>query len=208
MTPIMKSEHGMTTLMTVFSGTAALMCLLVGLQLLSLESQIGRAAVPEASGADSPFSQWQAEVQTGAIMSLGAGVRVFLFGLRHLSTTRNSARKRKSTSDMEESALDLESLSVRIFEVDEEDRSFEITSGDEATFEPDNEQPSILWHPLNDLENDVQPDPVSAGDPAESIVQSIQEAAPHGVGRHTVSRAARSVRKSWRDRLFGRRSRR
>lgn len=200
----MKSERGMATLMTVFSGIAALMCLLVGLQLLSLESQIGRAAVPEASGADSPFSEWQAEVHTGAIMSLGAGVLVFLFGLRHLATTRSSARKRTSTADGDDTLLDLESLSVRIFEVDEEDRSFEITSGEDAPFEPDNEQPQILWHPLNDQEDDVQPDPVAAGDPAESILQSIQEAAPHGVGRNSVSRADRTVRKSWLDRLLGR----
>ena len=204
MTRSMKSERGITTLMTVFSGIAALMCLLVGLQLLSLESQIGRAAVPEASGADSPFSQWQAEVHTGAIMSLGAGVLVFLFGLRHLSTTRNSARKQTSTVDNDESPLDLESVSVRIFEVDEEDRSFEITSGEKTTFEPDHEQPRIHWHPLNDLDNEVPPDPASAGDPAESIVQSIQEAAPHEVGHNSGSRTKRSVRKSWLDRLFGR----
>ena len=47
----MKTERSMGTLMTVFSGVAALLCLLSGLQLFALESQIDQASDNLTEGA-------------------------------------------------------------------------------------------------------------------------------------------------------------
>ena len=104
--------------MTVFSGVAALMCLLVGLQLLFLESQLGHAAGSGSGDGDLQFRQWEALAHTGAIMSLGAGVLILLFGVRHHTATGQTRKNRLRDRNRVTSNADLESVSVRIFEVD------------------------------------------------------------------------------------------
>jgi hypothetical protein len=177
----MKIDHGMDTLMTVFSGMAALMCLLVGLQLFALEARIGQAAAGGLPGADFQFRQWQASVHMGAVMSLGAGALVFLFGLRHQRTAGMAGRRRLPPADPASQALDMESLSVRVFEVDDADRSVEIIAGDPVPASILPPPRPIVWHPLDETE-DAPPtlDPGRAVNPADSIVQSIREAAAHG----------------------------
>ncbi len=203
----MKSDRGMITLMTVFSGIASLMCLLVGLQLLTLESQIRQAVSQGSAGADIPFTRWQTEVHTGAIMALGAGVLILLFGIRHHYTARKSGGKR-SPEDMSSamgSAIELDSLSVRVFEVDQEDRSVEITSAADTVPEPDDKQPKIVWHPLEDSPHQVSR-PV--GDPADSIVQSIQDSVWPGSAPNQSPQAGRHPGRSFLDRIIRRRGRR
>ena len=181
----MKSDRGMVTLMTVFSGIASLMCLLVGLQLLSLESQIGQASAHGLAGSDLQFAQWRTQAHTGAIMSLGAGVLVFLFGIRHHSTAGKPGRKRLAqNTGPGSSTIDLESLSVRVFEVDAEDQTVEITSGDDTEPEASGNQPKIIWHPLVDQEADLAKEAGPAADPADSIVRSIQEASSRDTHRN------------------------
>ena len=206
----MKSDRGMITLMTVFSGIAALMCLLVGLQLLSLESKIGQAIPNGLAGSDLQLTQWQTEVHTGAIMSLGAGVLVFLFGIRHHSTAGKPRRKRAPQAGAGSSTIDLESLSVRVFEIDAEDRSVEITSDDDDDAAPapapGDEQAQIVWHPLDDQEDDPQA-PRPAGDSADSIVQSIQDAAlPGAAGNQSPLPGGHSLQ-SFLSRILRRRGR-
>ena len=200
----MKSDRGMVTLMTVFSGIASLMCLLVGLQLLSLESQIGQASAHGLAGSDLQFAQWRTQAHTGAIMSLGAGVLVFLFGIRHHSTAGKPGRKRLAqNTGPGSSTIDLESLSVRVFEVDAEDQTVEITSGDDTEPEASGNQPKIIWHPLVDQEADLAKEAGPAADPADSIVQSIQEASSRDPNRNIPPSARGRLRNSFLGRFIG-----
>jgi hypothetical protein len=197
----MKSEKGMVTLMTVFSGVAALMCLLVGLQLFFLESQIGQAVHPGPGDPELQFGQWKMLAHTGAIMSLGAGVLIFLFGLRHLTTAGQMARNPRPEEDPVMSTVDLESVSVRIFEVDEEDRSIEITlTEDDRLVE---NTPPIPHAPLSTEDQETGLEPI--GDPAESILESIHEAAAPGSGRTAGSSPAGPFWTSFINRFFRRR---
>ncbi len=197
----MKSENGMVTLMTVFSGVAALMCLLVGVQLLFLESQIGQAAQPGQMDPELQFDQWKMLAHTGAIMSLGAGVLIFLFGLRHFTTTGQVRKNRRRDEDPLMSTVDLESLSVRIFEVDEEDRSIEITLNENDRL--DEKIQPLPRVPLSPDDQESDPEPV--GDATDSIVNSIREAAVPGSGRTTGSTPTGLFWPSFLDRLFRRR---
>jgi hypothetical protein len=187
----MKSVAGMGTLMTVFSGIAALMCLLVGFQLFFLESQIGQATGPGKVDSEHQYRQWAAQAHTGAIMSLGAGLLIFLLGLRHLTATSQGDQNPPPNAEPESlSSGDLESLSVRVFEVDASDRSVEITPGEEDS-PVSEDQPIFSRPPSADdrstypdlqtelaLEGDLEP----PADPTETIVQSIRDAAnPHQI---------------------------
>ncbi len=197
----MKSEKGMVTLMTVFSGVAALMCLLVGIQLLFLESQIGQAVHPGQVDPEMQFEQWRMLAHTGAIMSLGAGVLIFLFGLHHLTTTGQLGKNPQRDEDPVMSTVDLESVSVRIFEVDAEDRSIEITLGEDDRMD-DIIRP-LPHNPLSpdDLESDAEP----VGDATNTIVSSIREAAAPGSGQATGSSPSGLFGPSFLGRLFRRR---
>lgn len=203
----MKSDRGMVTLMTVFSGIASLMCLLVGLQLLSLESQIGQASSLGVPGSDLQFMRWRTEVHTGAIMSFGAGILVFLFGLRHLSTSGNPGRGRSSETGTDSSTIDLESLSVRVFEVDAEDQTVEISSGGDTEPKASGEQPKIVWLPLDDQETDLDKEAGPTADPADSIVRSIQEASARDSNRNNPPFATDRSWKSFLGRIIRRRRR-
>ena len=195
----------MITLMTVFSGIASLMCLLVGLQLLSLDSQIGQAIPNATAGADLQFTRWQTEVHTGAIMSLGAGVLILLFGIRHHYTAGKPGGKRSPQAGAP--AIDLESLSIRVFEVDQEDRSVEITSTDDTVPKPEGQQPKIVWHPLAGQEDEPHQAPPPVGDLADSIVQSIQDTAWPETAKNRSRHPGRPVRRSFLDRFIRRRGR-
>jgi hypothetical protein len=200
----MKSDRGMGTLMTVFSGIAALMCLLVGLQLLFLQSQIGQAVDPGLADPDQQFRQWKALAHTGAVMSLGAGVLIFLFGLHHLTTTGQARKNRLQKEDPVSSTADLESVSVRVFEVDAEDRSVEITphTDDRPLHE------SRPRSPVSPPPVDQEPDQEPQADPTDSIVRSIRAAAVPDSGRSTFPCATGFSLPSYLCRLFGRRPRR
>ncbi len=192
--------------MTVFSGIASLMCLLVGLQLLSLESQIGQAIPKATPGAEFQFTRWQTEAHTGAIMSLGAGILILLFGIRHHYTAGKPGGKRSPESGG--SAMDLESLSVRVFEVDQENRSVEITSADDTVPEHGRQQPKIVWHPLSGQEDDPHQPAPPVCDPADSIVQSIQDAVWPETAKNRSRHPDRQARKSFLGRIIRRRGRR
>ena len=195
----MKSEQGMGTLITVFSGVAALMCLLVGLQLLFLESQIGQAAGSGSADGDLQFRQWEALAHTGAIMSLGAGVLILLFGVRHHTANGQTRKNRLRDKDRVTSTADLESVSVRIFEVDAQDRTIEITPGkaEPRIIEPVPRYGASL--PPGDQEADSEP----IVNTTDSIVQSIREASVPDSTPPTASH----LRKSFFDRLFRRQRR-
>gem|GEM_PF-4516102 len=186
----------MGTLMTVFSGVAALMCLLVGLQLLVLESRIGLAPAQLEAGSTVPFQQWKAEAHTGAVMALGAGVLIFLFGLRQRMIVHAQGKGRNGSLPADLSVDVRDSLSVRVFEVDAADRTVEI-SPEAVDSEPVHPAPPPrYWAPLG--ESEPGPD-----DPTDSILRSIAEAtSPSGQGR------SRLDRRSWWSRHFGRRRRR
>ena len=124
---LMKSDTGMGTLITVFSGIAALKCLLVGLQLFFLETQTAQAVAPGATDAEYQFDQWRAQAHTGAIMSLGAGALILILGLRHLASTGQARNQRSPDEEPVLSQVDLDSVSVRVFEVDARDQTIEIT---------------------------------------------------------------------------------
>lgn len=197
----MKHERGMGTLMTVFSGVAALMCLLVGLQLLHLESRIGQKAAQDLAGGGAHYRQWKVEVHTGAVMSLGAGVLVFLFGLRNRAASARSAANRSREQESIEVSDDLESLSVRIFEVGADDRSIEVTGIPEVPDELDFIPAPTVWAPL--AEEDPEPDPVApTGEyTADSILKSIHEAA--GPSKSSGSRPSHGTAwKSFLARIF------
>lgn len=199
----MKSEKGMGTLITVFSGVAALMCLLVGLQLLFLESQIGQAVGTGSTDGDLQFRHWEAQAHTGAIMSFGAGVLILLFGVRHHTATGQTRNNRLRDKDRVMSTADLESVSVRIFEVDSQDRTVEITPG---KAEPRALEPVQRYYappPPGDQEPDSEP----IGNATDSIVQSIHEASEIDPTRTPTPPAARHLRKSFFDRLFRRQRR-
>jgi hypothetical protein len=178
----MKHERGMGTLMTVFSGVAALMCLLVGLQLLSLETRISQAAGQASGVQDTQFRQWEDEVHTGAVMSFGAGILILLFGLRHQTSRNKSGARRLFSQDTEDPAADLDSLSIRIFEVDAEDHTIEITAPDEESGEFEYHSEPRQWAPLADDEQGPAKIARNPGDPAESILKSISEATGAEVG--------------------------
>ncbi|MCK9996081.1 MAG: hypothetical protein KAH56_07355 [Candidatus Krumholzibacteria bacterium] len=197
----MKSENGMVTLMTVFSGVAALMCLLVGIQLLFLESQIGQAVYPGQVDPEMQFEQWKMLAHTGAIMSFGAGVLIFLFGLRHLTTSSQVRKNRQHDIDPVISTVDLESVSVRIFEVDAEDRSIEITLNEDDRMD-ENIRP-LPRAPLSPDDQESNPEPM--GDATDSIVDSIREAATPGSGQATGSSTTGLFWPSFLGRLFRRR---
>ena len=169
----MKHERGMGTLMTVFSGVAALMCLLVGIQLFFLESQIGQAAAVDSTGSGQQFRLWQAEAHTGAIMSLGAGALIFLFGLRQLPSGAKVRNRRMWDDDSAVLQDDLESLSVRIFEVDDHDRSVEVESFEDVAGITESRPKIGAWEEPLDLESESGP----VIDPTDTILQSIHEAA-------------------------------
>lgn len=198
----MKFEHGMGTLMTIFSCVAALMCLLVGIQLLVLESRIGQTAEQNSPDTDVPFMQWKAEAHTGAVMSLGAGVLIFLFGLRHHATTGRTAKHRTADGKDPDSSADLESLSVRVFEVDATDHSVEISTPAEDPWPPApaSARPTMSWTPLDEDEPESEP----GTDPTESILQSIHEATSPKPGMETGAITNRPVNPLWK-RIFGRR---
>ncbi|MEN8005937.1 MAG: hypothetical protein ABFS42_02940 [Candidatus Krumholzibacteriota bacterium] len=202
----MKFEHGMGTLMTVFSGVAALMCLLVGIQLLFLESRIGQAAANSAPAADVPLLLWKAEAHTGAIMSLGAGVLILLFGLRHHAIAGRAAKPRTSAGETAVSSADLESLSVRVFEVDATDRSVEISASPDEPRPPaaPPARPTMSWAPLDEGESKSKP----GTDPADSILRSIREATSPDSGPETGPEAGSTTRHPhkplWK-KFFGRR---
>ena len=194
----MKSDRGMGTLMTVFSGVAALLCLLVGLQLLFLESQIGQSADTGHTGPGQQLLQWKAQAHTSAIMSLGAGVLIFLFGVRHHATTGPVKRNRRRDTDPVMSADDIESVSVRIFEVDTEDRSVEIT--------PSVDAPRLVQSrprlPVSPPTSIPGPDTEPVGDQTDSIVSSIRAAAAPTSGRNTFPPVKGSFLPSFLVRLF------
>jgi hypothetical protein len=193
----MKLERGMGTLMTVFSGVAALMCVLVGLQLLFLEARIGRAADQAIADSDAHYRQWQGEVQTGAVMSFGAGILILLFGLRHQATRGRSANPRASRQENEDQPADLDTLSIRIFEVDEEDRSIEITSPDEEPDEFDFDPGPRQWAPLAEDDPGTPPGPPGPGDSTDSILKSISEATGSEVVADRRAPARKSAKSFW-----------
>ncbi len=198
----------MGILMTVFSGVAALMCLLVGLQLLFLESQIGQAVDPGLTAPDQQFRQWKAMVHTSAIMSLGAGVLIFLFGLRHHATTGQVRKNRLRDTDPAMSTGDIESVSVRIFEIDTEDRSVEITPGadDRRGHQPQPRPP--VSTPTGGQCPDPMPDQEPVDDQTDSIVRSIRAAAVPTSDRSDFPPATGNFLPSFLVRLFRHRRRR
>jgi hypothetical protein len=181
---LMKSDTGMGTLLTVFSGIAALMCLLVGFQLFFLESQIGQAVETGATDPEYQFDQWRAQAHTGAIMSLGAGALILILGLRHLASTGQARKNRSPDEEPVLSQVDLDSVSVRVFEVDARDQTIEITPGADDPRVPDSSQPSQVPQVADlqdsgtelDLDQDLDQDIESMADPADTIVRSIQAA--------------------------------
>ena len=173
----MKTERSMGTLMTVFSGMAALLCLLVGLQLFALETQIEQADAGEHPDSGLHLRQWKAQAHTGAVMSLGAGVLIFLFGLRHHATTGQAGKFSSLYGNSHPAAIDPDSLSIRVFESDTADRYVEITDGAKDIERAHSEQsipPPTPSAPAGDssLETDLEPE----ADPTDSIVESIHEA--------------------------------
>jgi hypothetical protein len=193
----MKLDRGMGTLMTAFSGIAALMCLLVGLQLLSLETRIRREADQSGSHPVNHLRQWENEVHTGAVMSFGAGLLILLFGVRHQATRR---RERTSLSGGRARNDDPEapdSWSVRIFEVEDDAAPVEITDGGDEIGEPSPAPEPAVWAPL--AEDDLDPGLENHTNPAESILDSIHEATGTGPDRPSAR-----PRKSFWNRIFRR----
>jgi len=189
----------MGTLMTVFSGMAALLCLLVGLQLFVLEAEIGRAAPHDHPDSRLQFRQWQAQAHTGAVMSLGAGVLIFLFGLRQHSSTVKAKKNNPGNGDPRQRSIDPESLSIRVFESDTADRFVEISPEPDDTEQSKPQKPITLpTDPTPGTAPDVEPE----SDPTDSIVQSIREALDNEAGRDSISRSGRR-RLSYFRRLFG-----
>lgn len=178
----MKSDSGMGTLITVFSGIASLMCLLVGVQLLFLESQIGQAGNLSAADLDHQVVQWRAQAHMGAIMSLGAGALIFLLGLRSLATTGQARTILSPQEDDALSTVDPDSLTVRVFEVDARDQSIEITPeaevlpgppsrpGATESRAPEHHESGPAFQP--EMDTDIE----SLIDPTDTIIQSIQDA--------------------------------
>lgn len=163
--------------MTVFSGMAALLCLLVGLQLFVLEAQIGQADANDHPDSGLQFGQWKAQAHTGAVMSLGAGVLIFLFALRHHSTAARAGISPSGQRDYHQPTLDSDSLSIRVFESDTADHFVEISP---ETEDPEWTEPAaplpLPTCPTPPATSDLEPDVEPEGDPTDSIVQSIREA--------------------------------
>lgn len=174
----MISERSTGTLVTAFSGVAALMCLLAGVQLFILQSQIGQAADLLPAGSDGHFRLWSAEARSGAVMSLGAGVLILLFAIRHhLATRPGRGAGQVGTEDFR--GTDIESVSVRVFEVDDLNQTVEVTREPE----PPADQPGKPWAEPHHLP-DEEPQPF---DPTETIVRSIHAASTPGQGTSTIS---------------------
>ena len=189
----------MGTLMTVFSGMAALLCLLVGLQLFVLEAQIGQAAPNDHPDSRLQFRQWQALAHTGAVMSLGAGVLIFLFGLRQHSSTVKVEKNPSGIGDSRQRSIDPESLSIRVFESDTADRFVEISPEPDYTEQSQPQTPSTLpTGPTPQAAPDVEPE----SDPTDSIVRSIREALDTESGRDSFPSSGHR-RLSIFGRLFG-----
>lgn len=177
----MKTERSMGTLITMFSGLAALLCLLSGLQLFSLESQIDQAGDKGSVNSGPQLRNWKAQAHHGAVMSLGAGVLIFLFGLRHHATTVQAGKRPAGGEDPYPSSIDPESLTIRVFESDEDDRYVEVSdeSDNSGWSEPPPTAPVPSPSPRKpavDLEYDVEPE----ADPTDTIVESIHKAVAPG----------------------------
>jgi hypothetical protein len=206
----MKQDASMGTLMTVFSGVATLMCLLVGLQLFFLESQISQAAEQGIPAPEDQFRHWRAQAHTGGIMALGAGALIFLFGLRNLTSRARVIPDQPSDSEQQRSIVDIDSVSVRVFEVDAADRSVEITPGTE-TPGPKTSSPPAPVFPVQvestfdttSLEESV-PGPESQVDPTDTIIQTIRDAASAVPHRRSVIRLPEFLRLTFLSRLFRR----
>ena len=185
--------------MTVFSGLAALLCLLVGLQLLALESHIGQVSDEGPANSGLQLRNWKAQAHNGAVMSLGAGVLIFLFGLRHHTTTVLAGKRPGGGEDPLSSSIDPQTLTIRVFESAEDDRYVEISDGSELEPAPPLPAISSRRSPV-DLDNDVEPE----ADPTDTIVESIQQAVARGAVPEPGARPGRP-RRSFIGRLFGRR---
>lgn len=193
--------------MTVFSGIAALMCLLVGLQLIILKSQIGQAAESALTDGNQLYRQWEAQAYTGAIMSLGAGVLISLFGFRHHTTGGRSGKNRPRDGEFLSPAVDLDSVSVRVFDVDDQDRSVEITPGEAYDSHPELSPTS----PARLLPEDQDPDPglefEPPADPTETILRSIRAAAETDGNTSSLPRTWSIFRPLFLGRIFRRHDR-
>ena len=136
-------------------------------------------------------------------MSLGEGVLILLFGGGHPTTTGQTRNILMRDKDRVMSTADLDSVSVRIFEVDSQDRTVEITPGKAETPAIEPVQRYSAPPPPGGQEPDSEP----IGNATDSIVQSIREACVPGSTPTTAPPAAPHLRKSFFDRLFRRQRR-
>ena len=187
----------MGTLMTAFSGIAALMCLLVGLQLLTLETRIRREADQTGSLQVNHLRQWGNEVHTGAVMSFGAGLLILLFGVRHQATRRRDRTNPSGGQAQDDNAEATDSWSVRIFEVEDDAAPVESTDGRDEFRAPAPAPEPAVWAPL--AEDDLGPELQNPSDPTDSILDSIHEATGTGPARPSAR-----PRKSLWNRIFRR----
>jgi hypothetical protein len=159
------------TVVTALSGVAGIVCLMTGLQLWFLGDEFGRILQQDPAAASGLLAQWQVQARMASAMSIGSGALVFLLVIRHIATgkqlaSRTQAAGRPDTGDADE----IESISVRIFEVDAHNRTSEI--GAEPHPLPPPKRPLRLKTVKTDL-----PSPV---DQTESIIRNIHEVAETG----------------------------
>jgi hypothetical protein len=122
----MITRGGIGTLAAGGGIVAAVVCLLVGIQLLLLGAEIGTWIQADPEAHDPATGAWQALVHVSGLLALVAAGLVLLLVVAHRQGwhTRNAR--------FADGGQDIEDVSVRIFEVDSLEQAFEVTSGDES----------------------------------------------------------------------------
>jgi hypothetical protein len=159
----MITRTGISTLASGGGIVAAVVCLLVGLQLLLLGSEIHSLLEFYSGSMDIPATAWKNLIQVSGWLSIVAsGLVLFLVISERLGWSRSkSGEYRVKLGNGEE----IEDLSVRIFEVDASNRMIEITEPDE---DPTNRHGPVARPVLSKAVNDT------AEDDSASILEEIE----------------------------------
>lgn len=156
----MITRNGIGTLASGGGIVAAVVCVLVGVQLLLLAAEIGTLpADPALSGAGTlPAEAWQALIRVSAWLSLLAGGLVVLL----VAVYRSGSRRPKPESDLSGPDDLIEDITVRIYEFE--------ASGDAVEVTPKDREPGLILDRPHLAKTVLD----SADDESASILEQIE----------------------------------
>lgn len=123
----MITRGGIGTLAAGGGIVAVVVCLLVGIQLLMLGSEIGTLIQADPASVDSSTRAWQALIRVSGLLTLMAAALILLLVTAHRQGWRSGRSDQGNGGDPE-----IEDISVRIFEVDPSRKTIEVPASDES----------------------------------------------------------------------------